>query len=104
MHILETIKCKDFIVNRNNFVLWDCIPTLVSYCPKTTEARNVSVVIHGLEIVRPCHRSVAKITYFNTMHRRDMRHRLHISHDRRVVSSCRKKIGEFKKAGDLSQV
>lgn len=84
--------------------LWNCFPRLVSYCSDIFSAYTFPPVKHCLDIVRDFHRCIATKPDFKTMYRRDMRHIVHTSHARRVVSTCQKLIEGLEKVGDESQV
>lgn len=64
----------------------------------------MSAVKHNLTIVRPCHRCIATIKDFETMDKRDVRHRSQTAYVRNIVASCRKDIETFEKNGNVSQV
>lgn len=54
--------------------------------------------MHGLTNLRPCNRCIATTMNFDTVDKRDMRHRLHTSHPHWVVPNCQKEIIGFEKA------
>lgn len=77
---MESLNNKVFIVKKNMSVLFNYFTTLVLCCSNVVKVQSVSLLKHALVFVGLCNRLIAKITYFETIDRLDMRYVHYIPH------------------------
>lgn len=74
LNSLYILNTKISLVNENKSIVYYFLPALVLYCSDVSHDKNVSVVKHGLPIIRPCEHVLAKITHMETMDKLYMKH------------------------------
>jgi hypothetical protein len=100
---LESVVHTGFPVCIDSTSKWNCFPVLISYCCDIIEAKNITVVKHGLSGCNPCHRCLATPSDMLNCETGVPRHRIQTLNIRSEVARLSESLHSSQRDGLLSE-